>query len=365
VSAYPAGEAARRRARLPGWAAGIIDTPLNLAVTLVIAFLAVTVVWPTVRWALIDATWTGNAAACRARDGACWAFVAEKARFIAFGLYPTPLIWQAVLASALVVAVTAITAIPRFWSGRLAMLWPIGIALVIATMSGVVTGHHVPTSQWSGLPLTLLIAVVGFAAAFPIGIGLALGRRSRLIVIRGLSVAFIEVMRGVPLIAVLYFATLLLPLMLPPGTQIDTLFRAEIAVILFVAAYMAEIVRSGLQAVPNGQYEAAQALGLRWRAVMRLVILPQALRISIPSFVNLAIGLFLDTTLVTVIGLLDFLTTAKTAASDPDWIGFYDEGFFVAAVVYFLICFGGSRYSLWLERYLHRGVPARPDARQQ
>jgi general L-amino acid transport system permease protein len=144
--------------------------------------------------------------------------------------------------------------------------------------------------------------------------------------------------------------------MLPEGMQIDKLLRAQIAVILFIAAYMAEIVRSGLQSVPRGQSEAAEALGLHWWAVTRLVVLPQALRVSVPPFVNLAIGLFLDTTLVTVIGLLDFLNTAKTAASDPNWVAFFNEGFFVTALVYFAICFGGSRYSLWLERYLHQGM---------
>ncbi len=340
--------------RAPPWASGILDTPANIVITLAIGACAIWLVWPVMRWALFDATWTGTAADCRLHSGACWAFVAEKARFIVFGLYPPQFTLQAVAASAVVVGVIALTAVPRFWHRALIAIWLGGVALAIGLMSGAFTGNPVPTNQWSGLPLTLLIAVIGFAAAFPLGVLLAFGRRSRMLVVRGLSVAVIEVVRGVPLIAVLYFSTLLLPLMLPTGWQVDKLLRAEIAIILFVAAYIAEIVRSGFRAVPPGQDDAAAALGLRWWARMRLIVLPQALRAAIPSFVNLGIGLFLDTTLVTVIGLLDFLNTARTAASDPNWIGFYNEGFFVAAVVYFVVCFGGSRYSLWLERYLRR-----------
>jgi len=304
---------------------------------------------------LIDATWTGNSEECRARSGACWAFIVEKARFIVFGLYPHELDWQAAGAVVIITALVVATALPALWRRHLIAVWFIAIGGAIALMSGTATGHPVSTSLWGGFPLTLLLAVVGFAAAFPLGVVLALGRQSRLRILRALAVAFIEALRGVPLIAVLYFSTLLLPLMLPAGVQIDKLLRAQVAIVLFISAYMAEIVRAGLQAVPSSQSEAASSLGLNGWMVMRLVILPQAFRAVIPSFVNLAIGLFLDTTLVIVIGLLDFLNTAKTAASDPSWIGFYNEGFFFAALVYFTICFGGSRYSLWLEQRLHRG----------
>jgi general L-amino acid transport system permease protein len=350
-------ETARQERRsLPQWAKGIVDTPSNALISLLILVLAYLFAWPLLRWTLIDATWVGTAADCRAHAGACWAFIVEKARFIVFGLYPAPLDWQATAAAALLIAIVIVSAMPRFWNRRLIAGWLVTIGLSVALMSGSITGNPVPTNQWSGLPLTLMLAVIGFAAAFPLGVALALGRRSQLMAVRTLSVIFIEVLRGVPLIAVLYFSTLLLPLMLPEGVQIDKLLRAQIAVILFIAAYMAEIVRSGLQSVPRGQSEAAEALGLHWWAVTRLVVLPQALRVSVPPFVNLAIGLFLDTTLVTVIGLLDFLNTAKTAASDPNWVAFFNEGFCVTALVYLAICFGGSRYSLWLERYLHKGI---------
>jgi general L-amino acid transport system permease protein len=336
------------------WRKGLFGSPTNLAITSVFAAFLAFVVWPFARWAIVDATWAGTAETCAMHGGACWAFIVEKARFIAFGLYPRDLHWQPAAATALIIVLVVATGAPWFWRRGLVTAWLITIALAVAVMSGAVTGHPVATDKWGGFPLTVLLAVVGFAGAFPIGVALALARRSKLGLLRALSVAFIECVRGVPLIAVLYVSTLLFPLMLPAGASIDKFLRAQIAVVLFVAAYMAEIVRAGLQSVPKGQSEAAQALGLSWWATMRLVVLPQALRAVIPAFVNLGIGLFLDTTLVIVIGLFDFLNTAKVAATDPQWLGFHDEAYLFVALVYFVICFGGSRYSLWLESRLSR-----------
>ncbi len=337
------------------WGRGLFGSPTNVVITAGFVAAVVFVVVPLLRWAVFDAVWAGDVTACRAGHGACWAFIVEKARFIFFGLYPQDQDWQAIATIAIVAVLVVITAVPRLWSRRLVVIWFLAMALAIGLMSGALAGRPVSTDKWSGFPLTLLLAVLGFVGAFPLGVVMALGRRSRLGIVRVLSVAFIEVLRGVPLIAVLYVSTLLFPLMLPSGASIDKLLRAEVAIILFVAAYMAEIVRAGLQALPGGQYEAARSLGLSWWNTMRLVVLPQALRAVIPSFVNLAIGIFLDTTLVIVIGLLDFLNTAKTAAADPHWLGFYNEAFAFAALVYFMICFAGSRYSLWLERWLHEG----------
>lgn len=209
--------------------------------------------------------------------------------------------------------------------------------------------------------MTVLLSVIGFAGAFPLGVGLALARRSEMRLLRWMAIGFIEVMRGVPLIAVLYVSTLIFPLMLPAGMAIDKLARAQVAIILFVAAYMAEIVRAGLQSLPAGQYEASRALGLSWWMMMRLVILPQALKAVIPAFVNLAIGLFLDTTLVIVIGLFDFLNTARVATTDANWNGYYNEAYTFVAIVYFSVSYAASRYSLWLEGRLradNRQTPA-------
>ncbi|HWJ74132.1 MAG TPA: amino acid ABC transporter permease [Kaistia sp.] len=340
---------------LQRWMKGLFGTPLNIAITLAFLLFCAAVLWPFLRWATIDAVWTGTAKDCAARSGACWAFLGEKARFITFGMYPSDLDWQAASATGLIVLLLVATAIPRFWTRHLPLLWLGTIALAVAILSGLPSGRFVGTEKWGGFPLTVLLSTVGFAGAFPLGIALALGRRSKLRLVKLLSVGFIETLRGVPLIAVLYVATLLFPLMLPAGASIDKLARAQIAIILFVSAYMAEIVRAGLQSLPPGQAEAARSLGLSWWATTRLVLLPQALRAVIPAFVNLAIGLFLDTTLVIVIGLFDFLNTARVAATDPNWIGFYNEAYAFAAAVYFTLAFAASRYSLWLERRLRVG----------
>lgn len=337
------------------WKAGLFGSPANLAITLGFLLLLVFVVWPFLRWSIFNATWIGTRATCAARSGACWAFITEKARFILFGLYPWDLHWQAALATLVIVALVVATAMPRFWNRRIAFVWIGALLVALGLMTGGLTGNPVPTDKWGGLPLTVLLSVVGFAGAFPLGVALALGRRSRMTIVKWLAIAFIEGIRGVPLIAVLYVSTLLFPLMLPAGAQIDKLLRAQVAVILFVAAYMAEIIRSGLQGVSAGQSEAARALGLSWWQSMRLVVLPQALRHVIPAFVNLGIGIFLDTTLVTVIGLLDFLNTAKTAARDPNWLGFYNEAYVFAALIYFAVSSAGSRYSQWLETRLRAG----------
>ncbi|MCX5570349.1 amino acid ABC transporter permease [Kaistia nematophila] len=334
------------------WRQGLFGSPANILITLGFAAFVALVVLPFLRWAVIDATWTGTAQDCAARTGACWAFIGEKARFILFGLYPNDRDWQAAMAVFLLIGLVVATGIPRLWGRWLALAWPVTLGAAIAILSGALTGIWVATDKWGGFPVTALLSVVGFAAAFPIGIGLALARRSNMRLIQLLAVGFIETMRGVPLIAVLYVSTLLLPLMLPAGFSLDKLLRAQIAIVLFVSAYMAEIVRAGLQAVPSGQYEASRSLGLSWGTTMRRVVLPQALRAVIPAFVSLAIGLFLDTTLVIVIGLFDFLNTARVSATDPNWIGFYNEAYAFAAAIYFALSYAASRYSLWLERHL-------------
>lgn len=213
----------------------------------------------------------------------------------------------------------------------------------------------VETSKWGGLTLTLVLSLVGIVASLPLGILLALGRRSELPIIRSLCIAFIELWRGVPLITVLFMASVMLPLFLPEGTNFDKLLRALIGITLFEAAYLAEVVRSGLQAIPKGQYEAAKALGLNYWQSTGLIILPQALKMVIPGIVNTFISLFKDTSLVMIIGLFDLLNIVQIAAADPIWLGSQVEGFVFAAIVYWIFCFGMSRYSQYLERQLNTG----------
>ncbi|MBB3932091.1 general L-amino acid transport system permease protein [Kaistia hirudinis] len=329
---------------------GLLGSPVNIAITLAMLALAAALLPPLLRWAVFDAVWSGTPQDCAAGTGACWAFIGNRLRFILFGLYPPAGQWAAGLASLILIACAVLTAIPRFWGRRLGLLWLVTAVSTLLLMSGVFGGRAVPTGEWGGLPLTLMLTLGSLGCAFPIAVVLALARRSKMIVVRSLAIGFIELVRGVPMIAVLYVAMLIFPLLLPAGASIDKLLRIFVALTLFVAAYFAEVIRAGLQAVPAGQREAAASLGFTPWQNLRLVIMPQAIRIVIPGIANLAIGILLNTTLVSVVGMMDLLNAAKTSASDPAWIGRYDEAYLFVAVIYFVIAFGGSRYSLWLER---------------
>lgn len=334
---------------------GLFGSVTNGLITLVcISFLG----WllpPLVRWAVLNASWTGDAESCRAASGACWAFIVEKLRFILFGFYPADQQWRAMAVVLLLAGFVALACRPAFWRTWMVAAGIAVIAISVLLLHGFPGETTVPTDRWGGLPLTLLLTFVGMTASFPLAVLLALGRRANMGFVRVACVTVIETVRGVPLIALLYIATLLVPLMLPPGYAIDKLLRAQLAIILFVAAYMAEIIRAGLQAIPAGQYDAARSLGLGYWGCIRLVVLPQALKLVIPSLVTLGIGIFLDSTLIVVIGLFDVLNTARSSATDPQWIGFYDEAFFFAALLYLGFSITASRYSLWLEQRLHRG----------
>lgn len=256
----------------------------------------------------------------------------------------------------LLIGLLAVTATPRFWRRALLWAWAVALPVCWLLLRGGLFGPAVASSQWGGLPITLLIWTVCFAAAVPIGILLALARRSRLGGLRTLAIAYVEIMRGTPMVAILYVAMLVLPMALPAGGSLDKLLRAAIMIALFWAAYVAEVVRGGLQAIPSGQAEAAAALGLGYWRTVWLVVLPQALRLVIPAFVNLGIGFLLATSLLAVIGIFDLLNAAKASATDPAWLGFYDEAYLVAALVYFAFCHAGSRYSRWVEGRLRSGA---------
>jgi general L-amino acid transport system permease protein len=313
---------------------------------------------PVLRWALVDAVWRGPADLCRADGaGACWTFVGHKLRFIVFGLYPPAERWRAGLAVALLVAMVAVTASPRAWRRWLLGLWIVVLAATYWLMRGGLGLTVVPTRQWGGLPVTLMLTTIGLAAGFPLGIVLALGRRSPRPVPRLVATGIVEVVRGVPLIAVLYVAALVVPLAMPAGIEVDKLLLAQLGVAVFAAAYLAEAVRAGLQIIRRGQGDAAFALGLtRWQA-MRLVVLPQALRVVIPSFISIAVGFFQDTSLVAIIGLFDLLGTARIAAQDPEWLGFHTEAYVFVGALYFLVSAVMSRYGLRLERQLAAQQP--------
>jgi general L-amino acid transport system permease protein len=326
-----------------GWA--------NSLATVLIAFFLFKSLAAFIDWAFLDAVWRADSKACRAAEGACWGFIGEKHRFILFGTYPYDEHWRPALATLILIALWVFSTLRRFWKPRLALVWLAGLALIGILMWGGVPGlPYVENERWGGLILTLLLTTFGLACAFPLAILLALARRSSMPVLQGMAVGFIELVRGVPLISLLFMASVMLPLFLPPGVSIDKLLRAQIAMILFASAYLAEVVRGGLQAIPKSQYEMADALGLTyWQRTLH-VVLPQALRISVPPLVNTFIGFFKDTSLVLIIGLFDLLSTIKVSLNDPAWSGFGVEAYIFAAVVYFVFCFTLSLYSRGLER---------------
>jgi general L-amino acid transport system permease protein len=340
-----------------GWLrANLFSNVFNTILTiLAAAFLAVAIP-PIIRWALFDAIWTApNSRACRGA-GACWAFIHEKLRFILFGTFPYEEQWRPLLAVVIFIALIVASCDRRLWGRSLPLLWLLGLVAVGVLMWGGIFGlSFVGNQLWSGLPLTLILAVVGMAFAFPLAILLALGRRSQLPAVRTICVAYIELIRGVPLITVLFMASVMLPLFLPAGMTIDKLLRAQVAIILFAAAYLAEVVRGGLQAIPKGQIEAADALGLTYWQRTLLIVLPQALALVIPPLVNTFIGTFKDTTLVIIIGLFDLLGTINAALNDANWRGTSTEAYIFAAVIYFCFCFFMSRYSQMLEREFNKG----------
>jgi general L-amino acid transport system permease protein len=314
--------------------------------TLVILWILWKTVPPFVDWAFLDAVWRPDSKACRAGEGACWGFIAEKHRFILFGTYPYDLHWRPALATLVLIGLWVFSAFRAFWKTWLALVWLVGLTVIGALMWGGVFGlAYVENERWGGLILTLLLTTFGVAAAFPLGILLALARRSDMPVIRALAVGYIELIRGVPLISLLFMASVMLPLFLPSGVTIDKLLRAQIAIILFAAAYLAEVIRGGLQAIPKGQYDAAHALALPFWRRTYLIILPQALRIAVPALVNNFIALFKDTSLVLIIGLFDLLSTVKISLNEPAWSGFGVEAYLFASVVYFVFCAAMSSYS--------------------
>jgi general L-amino acid transport system permease protein len=342
-----------------GWLrANLFSSWLNTGLTLLALYLLYATIPPFVEWALIDADWRGDDRAACTGDGACWVFIRVRLYQFMYGFYPQDEVWRVNTAIGLLVTLATplfIRRVPHkgWWAAFVLLAYP--VVAYYLFLGGAFGLELVETAQWGGLMLTLILAAVGIAAALPLGIILALGRRSEMPVVKALCIGFIELWRGVPLITVLFMSSVMLPLFLPEGVSIDKLLRALIGIALFQSAYMAEVVRAGLQAIPKGQYEAAQAMGLGYWRTMALVILPQALKLVIPGIVNTLIALFKDTSLVLIIGLFDLLAIIQSAFADPEWLGYSVEGYVFAALVFWVFCFGMSRYSQTLERRLGTG----------
>ena len=354
---------------LSGLRARLFANWLSSVATVTIIYLAWRAVPPFIDWAFLHAVWSPeNSRLCRdpSGQGACWAFIAEKYRFIFFGTFPVEEHWRPALVIVMLIGLYAASVLGYARRAALVVAWLAGLATIGVLMWGGLLGlSYVENERWGGLTLTLLLSTFGLAFAFPLSILLALARRSDLPIVRWFAIAYIELIRGVPLVSLLFMASVMLPLFLPAGVSIDKLLRAQVAMICFAAAYLAEVVRGGLQAIPRQQEEAAQALGLGYWQRTWFVILPQALRVAIPPLVNTFIGFFKDTSLVVVIGLFDFLTTLKVSLSEPAWSGFGVEAYLFAAFGYFLFCYPMSRYSQILERQAEpgRGMGGRGKAR--
>jgi general L-amino acid transport system permease protein len=350
-----------------GWGrANLFGTPFNAVMTVLVVLFFAWAVPPLARFLLIDAVWSGTdreaclATAARPEVGACWAFVREHIAYFTYGSYPIDGRWRVdvfFVMLAFGMGWLLWLEAPRRGLGALYFfgIFPIVSFFLLYGLPPLGL-EIVDTSRWGGILITLVVAVVGIVASLPIGILLALGRRSQMPIVKIVSVFFIEVVRGVPLITVLFMASVMLPLFLPPGWPPDKLVRALVGVALFSAAYMAEVVRAGLQAIPKGQWEASSALGLGYWQALRFIVLPQALRITIPNILNSCVALFKDTTLVFFVGIFDFVRTIETARDDPTWATPVTSatGYVFAALVYFICCYSMARYATGIERRLAR-----------
>ena len=337
-----------------GWIrANLFNSPFNSLLTILILFCLLLAVPPFFKWAFLNSLWTSSGAECKLANGACWSVVVKNFRFILFGFYPYDQHWRPAVSVLLLVSLLLYSRDRKHWNQRLAYLWVIGLAAMGILMRGGILGlTPVETDSWSGISLTLLLSIFGLTAAYPLGVILALGRRSRLPALKTLSVVYIEVIRGVPLISMLFMSSVMFPLFLPEGITVNKILRAQVAIIMFTAAYIAEVVRGGLQAISRGQYEAAESLGLDYYQKMRLIVLPQALKIVIPPTMGILISAFKDTSLVVIIGLFDLLKTTQVTLSNPEWMGFSAEAYLAIALLYFLGCFSMSNFSRRLERQL-------------
>jgi len=351
-----------------GWLrANLFSSPLNIALTALGLYLAYLVLPPIIKFMITDAVWNGtNREACinkegQAPVGACWAFIRDRFAYTIYGSYPVEGRWRAnlffLLGAIAILWVLHPRAPRKSWGMLYAFVLVPIISFLLLRGANWLSGIGLPyveTARWGGLLVTLVVAAVGIVVSLPVGILLALGRRSQMPLVKFFSVMFIEFVRGVPLITVLFMANTMLPLFLPEGWSFDKLLRALVGIAMFASAYMAEIVRSGLQALPKGQYEGAMAMGLNYPQMMRLVILPQALKVAIPNIVNTYIGLLKDTSLLLIVGIFDFLKAIETARIDPTWAAPTTSatGYAYAAIVYFIMCYGMARYARSMERRL-------------
>jgi general L-amino acid transport system permease protein len=351
-------------AKLTAFLRSCVASPLNLVLTILTLLLLAWLLPELIQWSLIDAVWRGNSSrACEGHDAACWVFIRLRLDQILYGTYPLAERWRVDAVALLAAIAVAVMLLPLRAPARkfrliLLGLFPLSAVLLAGGVAGL---RPVPTTEWGGVMLNIVIASWSIATAIPVGLLLALGRRSKMPVISYACATFIELWRSLPLIGVLFMAVVMFPLFVPPGFESDRLVRALIAFTLFNAAIFAEVFRGGLQAIPAGQHEAARSLGLGYWRMTGLVVLPQVVRIVMPGMINTCVSIIKETTVVLVIGLVEFLAVLQIAFADPEWLigdQVRGTGYLFAALVFWSLCFGLSRYSARLDRTLSRSVEA-------
>jgi general L-amino acid transport system permease protein len=357
---FPAGRPPPKQGPWTWAARNLFGSAGATVATLVSAAIIGTVLYWFLDWAVLRAVWTlpgatiADTQACRNEGaGACWALIGDKYRFILLGLYPYDQQWRPAICIAIFLCLYVVSTDRHLWDWRLPVIWVLGLASIWIFMRGGVLGLT-PVSEdlWGGLPVTLALATFGIALAFPLAIVVALGRMSANRTLRFVCLVYVELIRGVPLISVLFMASVMFPLFLPDGVTVSKLLRAQVAIIIFAAAYLSETIRGGLQAVDKRQIEAAEALGFGYWTKMGLIVIPQALRLVLPPIVSLCIAFFKNTSLVMIIGIFDLLNAAKRSVAEPAWQGFGTEAYLFVALIYFVFCFAMSRYGQSLEKRL-------------
>lgn len=345
---------------LPKWvrsiAASYFSTPLNAAITLLMAFLLVKVIIALSQWAFLDAVWVASSKAEADGDGAVWAFIGHKLRFFFYGFYPEKHLWRINVAGLVFFGCSSLLLIPKvphkiYIFAALMLICPL---VTYVFLYGGPFFEKVATNSWGGLTLTLLLASMGLLYSFPVGILLAFGRRSELPVVRIFSISYIEFFRGIPLITILFLSSVVVPFFLPAGASVDKILRIIIGMTFFQSAYLAEVIRGGLQAIPHGQYEAADSLGFQFWLKSYLIILPQVLKVTVSNIGSISISFLKDTTLVLIIGLFDLLGIVTPLTSDSNWLGLEPEGLIFAGLIYWILCFSISKITRITESRLHR-----------
>lgn len=338
------------------WSRDLFGSLGSSVATILIGGILLAAIPQLLSWAVINGAWNGDGSSCTAA-GACWAYLRAKYRLILFGIYPPAEQWRPMLMILMFIGLVLWSLPMKHWTRGTLIMWIAGIVVALVLMGGGVAGlTPIPTSSWGGLPITILLTVLSLALGFPAAVALALGRKSTLPVLRILSVMFIEVIRALPLVSLLFIAAILVPILLPESMTVDNLMRALVALTVSSAAYLAEVIRGGLEGVHKGQAEAARALSLTHLQTLRLIVLPQAIRNVIPPLTNTAVVIVKNTSLVLVVGLFDLLSSSRAALNDPNWPAPYAETYFAVALIYFVICFGISRYSASLEQTMVQGI---------